>query len=178
MLNRSMDGAGGVGAALGQPRLLVPVILTAAFNRSPPALLLCSTCCCCFVLECVFSTTGICNVCVAVLCRGVCSPTGTCTCDGSMQAVTLAQAPCKRSCCSCVRTQINPLDCALSLLTCRLRQLGSACGLLACYRQAWVNSAMCTSHVHWPYHMFCHACKQAMYAAAYTHMLSCPSSCF
>lgn len=34
MLNRSMDGVGGVGAALGQPRLLVPVILTAAFNRS------------------------------------------------------------------------------------------------------------------------------------------------
>lgn len=35
MLNRSIDSVGGftVGAALGQPRLLVPVILTAAFNR-------------------------------------------------------------------------------------------------------------------------------------------------
>ncbi|KAL3146933.1 hypothetical protein ABBQ38_014904 [Trebouxia sp. C0009 RCD-2024] len=33
MLNRSIDGVGGVGAALGQPRLLVPVILTATFNR-------------------------------------------------------------------------------------------------------------------------------------------------
>lgn len=35
MLNRSIDSVGGftVGAALGQPRLLVPIILTAAFNR-------------------------------------------------------------------------------------------------------------------------------------------------
>ena len=35
MLNRSIDSVGGftVGAALGQPRLLVPVILTGAFNR-------------------------------------------------------------------------------------------------------------------------------------------------
>ena len=37
MLNRSMDGVGGIGAALGQPRLLVPIILTAAFNRYNPA---------------------------------------------------------------------------------------------------------------------------------------------
>ena len=36
MLNRSIDSVGGfsVGAAVGQPRLLVPVILTATFNRS------------------------------------------------------------------------------------------------------------------------------------------------
>ena len=35
MLNRSIDSVGGfsVGAALGQPRLLVPIILTATFNR-------------------------------------------------------------------------------------------------------------------------------------------------
>lgn len=38
MLNRSIDSVGGftVGAAMGQPRLLVPVILTAAFNRYEP----------------------------------------------------------------------------------------------------------------------------------------------
>lgn len=33
MLNRSIDSVGGVGAALSQPRLLVPVILTGTFNR-------------------------------------------------------------------------------------------------------------------------------------------------
>ena len=33
MLNRSIDSVGGMGAALSQPRLLVPVILTATFNR-------------------------------------------------------------------------------------------------------------------------------------------------
>ena len=33
MLNRSIDSVGGMGAALSQPRLLVPVILTGTFNR-------------------------------------------------------------------------------------------------------------------------------------------------
>ena len=35
LLNRSVDSVGGfsVGAALGQPRLLIPIILTAAYNR-------------------------------------------------------------------------------------------------------------------------------------------------
>ena len=35
LLNRSVDSVGGfsVGAALGQPRLLIPMILTAAYNR-------------------------------------------------------------------------------------------------------------------------------------------------
>ena len=37
MLNRSIDSVGGVGAALSQPRLLVPVILTATFNRCDPS---------------------------------------------------------------------------------------------------------------------------------------------
>ena len=43
MLNRSIDGVGGVGAALGQPRLLVPVILTAAYNRYDPSDMHCNS---------------------------------------------------------------------------------------------------------------------------------------
>ena len=54
MLNRSIDSVGGfsVGSAVSQPRLLVPVILTATFNRSAhcnsPA---CLSLCICFCLS-------------------------------------------------------------------------------------------------------------------------------
>ena len=55
MLNRSIDGVGGVGAALGQPRLLVPVILTAAYNRYDPS------------ASCISPAGGLCTISIAVL---------------------------------------------------------------------------------------------------------------